>query len=236
MSSERSSRGRGRERLGACSAPRMRRRRVVQTIGGCGLAWALPGVVLAAPDPANELGSGRYATLRVFLEKTVLQIDVLKLEIRVDQATADELERAIRGREYSSDLERKVVAIVLGTGDASSSLNFLRSFSREAFIDGVREDVTRAYEGKLIDRREYQRVYRGLPSWFAFLGERGVKAGDWLLHRGTSAGLRSVFTDDRGNKLMDRTFSGAQPTRTLLASFLAPGGDLREPLARSLFP
>lgn len=174
--------------------------------------------------------------MRVFLEKTLFRVDVLSLEIRVDQPTADALERAIKGQEHTAVLERKIVAIVLETKAATANLSFLRAFTREDFIAGVRADVKRAYEGKLIDRAEYLRVYRGMPAWFAFLGERGVRAGDWLLHRGGPNGLRTVYTDEEGKILMDRTMPGRAPTRTLLASFLCPGGELREPLVESLFP
>ncbi|NUP06677.1 MAG: hypothetical protein HOW73_11535 [Polyangiaceae bacterium] len=197
---------------------------------------ALPRLAHAAPPvDMDGLGRGRYARLHVKLEKTIFDVDVAALEIRVDQATADALQRAVKGREYSKKLETEVVSAVLGAENAYSALQFLRGFARDAFIKGIRTDLGRAYQAKLIDKSEYQRVYRGLPGWFGFLGDRGVKKGDNLYHRGKPEGLRSVYIDNEGQKRMDVTMPGHPPTRTLLASYLAPEGDLREPLVRSLF-
>lgn len=195
----------------------------------------LPLGAQAAPVGTGGLGRGRYARLRVVLEKTVFQFDVLSLDIRVDQATADRLERMVKGREYSSKLERDVVSTVLEAETVYTAAKFLRGFGRDAFVEGVRVDLGRAYKGELIDREEYLRVHRELPRWFAFLGDRGVRKGDWLYNRGDADGLRTVFVNGDGASLMDLTLPGRAPTRTLVACYLAPGGDLREPLVRSLF-
>ncbi len=194
-----------------------------------------PKAVLAAPVRTDGLGQGRYAQLSVFLEKTILEVDVLSLEIRVDQATADTLRKLVRGNKHSDALERRVVSAILQTKSAYAGLKFLRSFSRDDFIEGVRAETRRAHEAKLVDRAEYKRVYDNMPKWFAFLGDRGIRSGDWLYNRGDPEGMRTVFIDEGGRQRMDVTVAGQAPIRTLLASYLAPGGDLRGPLVRSLF-
>lgn len=204
-------------------------------LGSGALTVTVSSPVIAAPVSAEGLGRGPYARLHAFLEKTFLAIDVVSLEIRVDQATADKLEGAVKGRKHTPALERSIVSTVLGTSGAYSALKFLRGFSRDAFIEGVRVDVGRAYKGKLIDREEYLRIYRGMPEWFAFLGDRGIEKGDRLYHRGTRADLRTVFVDNGGRTRLDTKEPGPKPTRSLLASYLAPGGELRGPLVQSLF-
>ena len=62
-----------------------------------------------------------------------------------------------------------------------------------------------------------------------------MKRGDHLFERGGSAGLRSVYVDKDGKKQMEMTLDGTSHTKTLLATYLAPGNELREPLVRSLF-
>ncbi len=213
----------------------MRRRALLQGLCGGAAAVVVPGIVIAAPVRTDGLGQGPYSRLHVFLEKTILDIDVLSLEIRVDQATADALGKLVRGQKHSTELERKVVSAVLQTKSAYAGLKFLRDFSRDDFIEGVRAETRRAHEAKLVDRAEYKRVYDNMPKWFAFLGDRGIRAGDWLYNRGDPAGMRTVFVEEGGRQRMDVTVSGQAPIRTLLASYLAPGGDLRGPLVRSLF-
>jgi hypothetical protein len=213
----------------------MYRRTLLEGLGVATLMTALPGLASGAPVNANGLGQGPFSRLHVYLEKTFLNIDVVSLEIRVDQATADKLEQLVKGRERTTALERTIVSTVLGTSGAYSALKFLRGFTREDFIEGVRVDVGRAYKGKLIERAEYERIFRGMPGWFAFLGERGIEEGDRLFHRGGTDGLRTVFVESGGRTRMDMTQPSKQPTRSLLASFLAPGGELRGPLVQSLF-
>ena len=173
--------------------------------------------------------------MHVFLEKTIFNFDVLDLEVRFDQPTADALEAVVKGRKYARALEPLVVSIATGATDAYAGLRFLRDFDRDDFVHGIRVDLGRAYQGNLIDQAEYSRVYWGVPSWFSFLGERGIKKDDWLYERGRPSGLRSVFIFRDGSKHMDIQFDGSAPVRTLLATYLAPGGDLRGPLVKSLF-
>jgi hypothetical protein len=213
----------------------MNRRALLKGLCAATFATSVPRLTSAAPVDASGLGRGPFSRLYVFLEKTFLDIDVISLEIRVDQNTADKLEQLVKGRQRTTELERAVVSAVLGTSATFSALKFLRGFDRNDFIEGVRADVRRAYVGKLIDRTEYERIHRAMPKWFAFLGERGIEEGDRLFHRGGQEGLRSVFVDNGGDTRMDSTQPGKQPTRSLLASFLAPGGELRGPLVQSLF-
>ncbi|NUO50185.1 MAG: hypothetical protein HOV80_15130 [Polyangiaceae bacterium] len=189
----------------------------------------------AVPIDGGGLGTGRYARLHVLLEKTILNVDVLNLDVHVDQATADKIEGIVKGHDRTPERERAVVSAVLGASAAYAELKFLRGFGREDFVKGSLGDLGKAYQAKLIDRSEYDRVNRDFAGWFAFLGDRGVEKGDLLKNRGGASGLRSVFVDNGGKQRMDITTPGRPPMRTLLATYLAPGGELRDPLVGSLF-
>jgi hypothetical protein len=189
----------------------------------------------ARADGTDGLGVGPYSSMRAVLEKTIFNVDVLDLTVRVDPATATELERIVKGHKYSEQLAEQVVMVALRASDAYASQQFLRDFERDDFVRGVQTEVGRAYDARLIDQNEYSTVYWGFPRWFSFLGKRGVKRGDRLFDRGGSSGLHSVYVDKDGMKQMEMTLDGSSHTKTLLATFLAPGNELREPLVRSLF-
>ena len=190
------------------------------------VAWA---------DGSDGLGVGPYSSMHAVLEKTIFNFDVIDLTVRVDPATATELERVVQGHKYSDHLADQVVNVALRATDAYASQRFLRDFERDDFVRGVQAEVGRAYDARLIDQNEYSTVYWGFPRWFSFLGKRGVRRGDQLFDRGGSTGLHSVYVDKDGTKQMEMTLDGSSHTKTLLATYLAPGNELREPLIRSLF-
>lgn len=214
----------------------MLRRAVLGGIVAAAGATLLPRGALAAPVSRAGLGRGAYARMHALLEATFLSIDVLDIELHFDQKTADRLQGALRGKEHTPALERRAVDIAVDASDVYCGLEFIQEFSREDFIEGIRKDLGRALKAKLIDKSEHDRVSLSLPRWFAFLGDRGIKGGDRLYQRGSPKGLHSVFIDDAGKKRLDTMLEGAGATRTMIATYLAPGGDLREPLVRSLFP
>lgn len=184
---------------------------------------------------AEALARDRYGRMAMRLEKTFLQIDVLDLVVIVAESTARAVEALVRGERYSEELEEEIAREVLRTSDAAASVVFLMDVDLDQFIEGARANVARAYEAQLISREEYERVYRGLPEWYGFLEERGIREGDRLSYRGNRYGLRTMFQDEERAKLMDMTHYGPEPLGTMLASYYAPGGDFREPLVRSLF-
>ena len=200
------------------------------------LGAGLGGLVAGRRDAAAEpLAQDRYGRMAMRLEKTFLQIDVLDLVVIVSQTTADAIAALVRGERYSERLEEEITREVLRTSDAAASVVFLMDVDLDQFIEGARANVKRAFEAGLISREEYERVHRGLPEWYGFLEERGIREGDRLSYRGNRYGLRTLFRDEEGAKLMDMTHYGPEPLGTMLASYYAPGGDFREPLVRSLF-
>jgi hypothetical protein len=214
----------------------MDRRQALRTLALVSSACWIPRRAFAKPPVGTDgLGAGRYARMHVFLEKTIFDFDVLDLELRYDQGTADLIAGLVKGRKYSAALANRVVATACGATDAYAGLQFLRDFELDDFIDGIRLDLGRAYQGKLIDQAEYSRMYWGLPDWFSFLRKRGIKSGDKLYERARPSGLQTVFIDVDGAKRLDMHLDGAASTRTLVATYLAPGGELRDYLVQSLF-
>jgi len=99
----------------------------------------------------------------MLLEKTILNVDVLSLDVHVDQATADKIEGIVKGRDRTPERERAVVSALLDASAAYAELKFLRGLGREDFVKGSLVDLGKAYKAKLIDRSEYDRVNRSCP-------------------------------------------------------------------------
>jgi hypothetical protein len=200
-----------------------------------GLGGGLGFLAVGGEAAADELGRGRYARMSMRLEKTFLEIDVLDMEVIVSQSTAARLEKLVKRKPYSKELEESVVREILETTDGAAGILFLMDLDMDQFVDSGRESLKRALDAKMIDKAEYDRVYAGLPEWFGFLKDRGVREGDRLGYRGSQRGLRTLFHDAKQTKLLDMTHGGPQPLRTMLASYYPPGGEFRAPLVRSLF-
>ncbi len=204
-----------------------------------GLVFGALAISVARNGRAEPLGGGigrgRYARMKMRLEKTFLGIDVLDLEVWVDEDTARRLEPIVKDKKHSKELEQRVVDVVLETTEAQASIRFLRNVTFDQFVEGGQANARRAFDAKMIGQAEYERVRDGLARWFAPLKKRGIRTDDHFQYRGDSSTLRTLMTDGKAEKVLELTQEGAKPVRTMLASYLAPGSDFRGPLVRSLF-
>jgi hypothetical protein len=182
----------------------------------------------------SDLADGPYARMYMLLEKTIFGFDVLTLEIRVDPGTQDRLERLARNQAYSAELARRATAVVLDAPNASITLRFVRDVDFDRWLEGARDGVAQAARANLIPRETARDVAGRLPRWFAPVVDRGFLEGDRILYRIHPDRLRTLVVSQEGAVLVDQTDVGAIHGRTVLAGFLAPGTDFREPLVRSL--
>lgn len=183
-------------------------------------------------DTAEIVSSAHMSAL---LDKTILGIDVLRVDIDFDRETASALRDLARRGDYSDELAHQIAARAYRADHAFVRARFQRDVSLDQFVDGARGSLRRAYEAGMINEEMYGAASRGLPRWFGALRERGFREGDRLLYRAHPHRLRTVIVDREGNELLDRTDLGVAPRLTLLGGYFAPGTDLREPLIRSLF-
>jgi len=187
------------------------------------------------PIRTDDLGQGRYARMSGLVEKTIFAVDVFRVSMRFDQATAQDLERIVRS---TGDEERRASRIADRAYRASNAyvrVVFARDIDFDQFVGGVRENLQKARTAGMIAGATYQTVSRDLPRWFAFLEKRGIREGDQLIYRAEKDQLRTVYLDKAGKTLLDQTDRGPQPSRTMLAGYFAPGTDSRQALVQSLF-
>lgn len=184
---------------------------------------------------SQSLGQGRFANLHALLEKTLLRLDVLTLDIRVGRATAERLAALIDGQRYSRALADQAARVLIGCDDALARMVFLRNISAEQFLDGIRDNLGHALRAGILSRAQHGAVAASLPQWFAFLRDRGIHQGDVLLYRIRGDTVRTQFWSNQRRLLLDRVDLGAGGRLGLMGGYFAPGSDLREGLLRSLF-
>lgn len=198
------------------------------TIGAASAAWA-DGV-----PSMGELANGPFSHMHMLLEKTVLKVDVAKIEVAVDKPTQDKLAAAASGKPFSPALESELAKIVLHADEAIIQMRFVRDVSLSQWIDGVRESLDKAVAAGLLAPALKKQVSDGLPTWFKAAEARGLKTGDRILYRVRPSSLRSMIVQNDGKVVVDRTDEGADKSDMALASYFAPGTDYRTLLLQSL--
>jgi hypothetical protein len=191
---------------------------------------------LAAVPSLNDgsLANGKYSTMHMLLEKTLLKVDVALIDMRVDKPTQEKFAKEAAGKSYNGALEGKLARIAMDADNAVIQLKFVRNVSLSQWIDGVRESLDKAKSAGLISGALAKQVSEGLPQWFKAQESRGFKEGDRILYRVGPDSLRTVTVTGGGNVIVDRTDKGAEKSNMVLATYFAPGTDYRELMLRSL--
>jgi hypothetical protein len=166
----------------------------------------------------------------MLLERTLFQVDVLTVELRLGPDVADRV-RALVEAGASRD---SIAETVLRSRDAWIRVEFVRDVAMDRFLDGVRQDLSRTVEAGIIPPRTYREISARLPRWYRFLDGRGIREGDELLYRVRGDTLHSGFRAASGERLMQQTQVGREHRLAVLGSYLVAGSSFRQGLIRSL--
>jgi hypothetical protein len=201
------------------------------------LAWLSVASADAPPSPASqEWAQGPYSAMHMLLEKTIFNVDVLTVDVRVGRNVHRRLVDVIgTNQRYSEQLGERLAKVVLDTDDALVEVGYLRDISFKQWMEGVIENLDRAEAAQLITKEIRQRVQERVPVAFAAIKERGYERGDRLLYRVRADSVRMVVVSEKGKIYVDTTDVGKDAPRVVMASYFAPRSDFREPLLRSLF-
>lgn len=190
---------------------------------------------VSVPADTASLATGPYSRMTTLLEKTLFQVNVAELTLRHDSSTAAELRRIVEGREYSDALADSVAAAVLAADRVHGRLGFRRDVELDRFLESVRSSMEAARDAGILEDSAYRSFRAELRGWYAALEGRGVREGDVTEYRVRRDTLRVIYRSDAGEVLIDRTDVGEPHRNAVLGGYLAPGGDFREGLVRSLF-
>jgi hypothetical protein len=188
-----------------------------------------------SPVDTTYLGFGEHARMHMLLEKTIFQVDVLFLDIRLGAPEAARLQSLLTGRKYSDELADSVAAVALDARNAWARIEFKRDVSLEQFLDGIRKNLGRAKDAGIVTPEEYEGIVASLPRWYAFLVGRQIRSGDQMIYGIRGDTLHTVFRDAEGDILLDQVDVGPQRRVAVLGGYFAPKSDFRESLVRSLF-
>jgi hypothetical protein len=189
---------------------------------------ALPS--LEAPD----LAQGRYASMHMLLQKTILKINIANIDVRFDKPAQSRFTELARDKSYSAALEQQLAPVAIDAARAVAQMQFVRDIPLNRWIGVVRDNLEQAREAGLITREVEQHVGQGLPGWFATLKDRGYQKGDRVIYAVSPEALRTVVVSAGGQILVDLSERVPGAGRVVLASYFAPKSDFREALLRSL--
>ena len=200
-------------------------------------AWLSVASADAPPSSASqEWAQGPYSAMHMLLEKTVFNVDVLTVEVRLGGQVHRRLADTIGpNKQYSEQLGERLARVVLDADDALVEVSYLRDVSFEQWMEGVVENLEHAETAKLITTEIRQRVQERVPVAFAAIKGRGYERGDRLLYRVRADSVRMVVVGEKGTIYVDTTDVGKDAPRVVMASYFAPRSEFRQPLLRSLF-
>jgi len=173
--------------------------------------------------------------MHTVLEKTLLKVDVVNLDVWLGDEAAARLEDLISGQSYSDEISDSVGEIAIRSQGAFIRVEFLRNVSLEQFLDGAADNLKRVLKAGVLTEAEYEMISAGMPVWYAFLEERGIRDGDLMRYRIRGDTLTTQFLSVEGGLLMDQTDVGPERRRSVLGSYFVRKSDFREGLVKSLF-
>lgn len=186
--------------------------------------------------------------MSMLLERTIFQVDVLTLDIRLGTEAEARLDRllgdgnaqtederagaAAEGRD-EADLPDSVAAVALDAREVLARLEFHRDVDLERFLGGIRDNLRRARAAGIVAADSYESISEDLPGWYSFLKDRGLRSGDRMFQRIRGDTLRTVYVTEDGETLLDQVDVGPERRLAVLGGYFAPGSEFREGLVES---
>jgi hypothetical protein len=210
--------------------------RAVLTLAAVLFCGVSAPTALVAQSLDHAVGTTAGSHMHALLQKTLLKVDVLTVDICFDEPTARRLAAiANRGRLRGAAADSMMRAVLAGRL-ALARVGFLRDIPVRDFLQGVDEDLRNAVAAGVLADSVYRAVSAGLPAWYAPLQRRGIRTGDVLVYEMQPNAVRTVYRNREGRVLLERTDSGRAKRNSPLAAWLAKGAPVRDELLQSLQP
>lgn len=186
-----------------------------------------------AAEPVGP-GGGTFARMHMLLEKTIFNVDVLTLDVRLGRSTADRIEELLSKPGEFGGLSDSVAAAALEANDLLARIEFHRDVGLERFLGGIRDNLRRATQAGIVTPAQFRSIAADLPRWYSVLADRGIRSGDRMYQRVRSDTLRTVYVGADGDVLLDQVDVGPVRRLAVLGGYFAPGSDFREGLVASV--
>lgn len=181
------------------------------------------------PVDTAGLADGPFATMQMLYERTLLNVDVLRLTLRFDAETALQLERLGAGAPPDS-----IAAVALQSRNVLVRSEFLRNVDLDQFLDGLQQSLDGAHRAGILSDTELETVLQSVNTEYSVLAERGIRDGDTMWYRIRGDSLHVAVQAPDGHVLLESRPVGPERRRAVLGGYLAPGSDFREKLVESL--
>jgi hypothetical protein len=168
------------------------------------------------------------------LEASILKINVMRVRLQVDEATASALQALVGSTPRSAALEAQVAAIYLEARTASVDTEFLMGMSGGMFLDNTVKAFRGMVSDSLMSSAEAETLSAEARTRFAFLTAAGVRPADRLRYELSGDTVTTNYTR-AGQTLMQDRQVGGRYRRALLASYFAPSSDFRRGLLDDVF-
>lgn len=202
-----------------------------------GGAPARPSVADSTPGftvDTTGLASGGHGRMHTLLEKTIFQVNVLDVTVRLGRDDAVRIARLSDERGLSGAARDSAAEVAARSTNALARVRFRRDVSLSRFLEAVVHNLRAARAAGYLTEAEAEEIAAALPGWYAFLRERGVREGDRMLYRVRGDTLHTLFVSRSGEVLLDTRDVGAHRRLAVLGGYFAPGSDFREGLLDSL--
>lgn len=195
------------------------------------LASAAPAVPSLS---AGDLASGPFSRMHMLLEKTILNVDVVTVDVRVDANAQAQFVKIAQGKKIEGAVEEQLAKAAMATDNAVVQMKFERDVSLDQWFEQVGDSLNKAVRAGYLTQARKNQVMAALPQWFAPVKERGFQEGDRVLYQVRPDSLRTVLVTVDGKTAVDQMDKSADSSKVLFAGYFAPGADMRKPLLRSL--
>jgi hypothetical protein len=174
------------------------------------------------------------ASMHMKLEKTWLGVDVARVNVRFDPATASRMRELASGHEYSASVAEPIARVALDADAVDVDVEFLRDVSLGDFLEAAHDNLRHARDAGYISDAQFATAWQAVQTKFAPLAKHGFHDGDRLMYRAREGSLQTIVkSGDR--VLLDTTTRDPGGRRAMIASYFAPKSDFRKGLIKSLF-
>ena len=210
------------------------------------LLLALPASALAQEDfgrapPVDTTGlaQGAGSTMEMLYERTIFNIDVLRLTLRFGEDTAAEIASLLPDAPSgapSDALADSLAVVAMAARNVLVRSRFLRDVSLEQFLDGLRKSLDGARRAGLVSAEAHRLILDEVEEQYEPLREEGIRRGDAMWYRIRGDTLHLAFQRVDGGVPVEGTPIGPERRMGVLGGYLAPDSDFREELLRSVMP
>lgn len=198
-------------------------------------AALMMAALYSPPGQAQTLSERCCTRFDYILERTIFQVDAVRLELTVGPETADPVSVLVHGRADPRSEEDAVARLYVDSEEAEVRMTFLRSFSLKRFLDANREQMERLAEAGLLTDGETRRLIAENEERFALLDADGIRDGDRLEHEVRGDTVTTRYTDVTGAIRIDEVQVGAEQRTMLMGSLFGPRSSFRNGLLDLVF-